>query len=317
MRSRGRGSDRGGSDTTVGASPAGARLEPGPRAPEPMPGSGRLHVVATPIGNLADLSPRARQVLASVSLILAEDTRHVRRLLNAHGVRTPARSLHEHNEAAEVPALLSRLRAGDDLALVSDAGTPLLADPGYRLVRACREAGIQVLAVPGPSAVTAALSVSGQPPYPFTFAGFLPAGASARRAVLEDLAGLPHTVVFFVSPHRLAAELAACSEVLGAAREAALLTELTKLHERCRCGRLADLASWAADTVSRGEYTLVIGPPKPVAAPEVDGGAARAALDDALAAGLELQEARRRAARVLGISRRQLYALLHDIGSES
>lgn len=316
MRNRGQGSGVRGPDTTVGTPPTGACPEPGARHPEPGPGRGRLYVVATPIGNLADLSPRARQVLASVRLILAEDTRHVRRLLNAQGVRTPARSLHEHNEAAEVPALLARLGTGDDLALVSDAGTPLLADPGYRLVRACREAGIPVLAVPGPSAVAAALSVSGQPPYPFTFAGFLPAGSAGRRAALAALAGLPHTIVVFVSPHRLAAELAACSETLGAAREGTLLAELTKLHERCQRGSLAELASWAAGVDARGEYTLVVGPPQPVPAPEVNGGAARAALDEALASGLELPEARRRAARALGISRRELYALLHDTGSE-
>ncbi|MFZ5788606.1 MAG: 16S rRNA (cytidine(1402)-2'-O)-methyltransferase [Acidobacteriota bacterium] len=270
--------------------------------------------MATPIGNLGDLSPRARQILASVRLILAEDTRYARRLLNSQGVATPTRSLHEHNEATEVPALLARLGAGDDVALVSDAGTPLLADPGYRLVRACREAGISVLAVPGPSAVAAALSVSGQPPYPFTFAGFLPAGVSARRSALEALAGLRHTIVVFVSPHRLAAELAACSDTLGASRDAALLAELTKLHERCHRGTLAELAAWAAVADARGEYTLVVGPPEPVPAPAVDSAAAHRAFEQALASGLELSEARRHAARALGITRRELYSLLHQTG---
>jgi 16S rRNA (cytidine1402-2'-O)-methyltransferase len=289
--------------------PDPAVSEPGARSPAPA-SPGCLYVVATPIGTLGDLSPRAREVLASVELVLAEDTRHVRKLLNHFAIATPARALHEHNEEREAPSLVARMAAGATLALVSDAGTPLLADPGFRLVRACRAAGVPVLSVPGPSAVTTALSVAGLPPYPFTFAGFLPPAAGARRTILAALAALPHTLVVFVSPHRLGAELAACAEALGGEREAALLAELSKLHERHLGGTLAGLAAAAGSLEVRGEYTLVIGPPPPapVAVPTV--ASAAAALDAALAAGLTLPEARRQAARALGISRRELYALL-------
>ena len=282
-----------------------------PRTPGRGAGGGRLFVVATPIGNLSDLSPRAREILAGVRLVLAEDTRQVRKLLNHYGITTAARALHEHNEAHETPRLLAELHAGAEFALVSDAGTPLLADPGYRLVRACREGGIEVLAAPGPSAVAAALSVAGLPPVPFTFAGFLPPKAAARAAALAALAPLPHTLVVFLSPHRLRAELEACAASLGGGREAALLAELTKIHERCRRGPLAELAAWAANAVSRGEYTLVVGPPSVAAAaaeaPTPD--AARAAVEAALAHGLGLAAARREAALALGVTRRELYAL--------
>ncbi len=275
------------------------------------PRTGRLFVVATPIGNLQDLSPRAREVLAEVELILAEDTRRVRKILNHFSIPTRARSLHEHNETAATPVLVHRLASGAAMALVSDAGTPLVADPGYRLVRACREAGVEVLAVPGPSAPVAALSVAGLPPYPFTFAGFLPATSGARRRALEVLAVLPHTVVLFLSPHRLPAELADCAAVLGAERQAALLAELTKVHERCLRGSLGELAAALAGGAALGEHTLVVGPREDAApAGTADPATARRALEAALAGGLSLQDARRAAARALGIPRRQLYTLL-------
>ena len=264
---------------------------------------GRLYVVATPIGNLGDLSPRSREVLASVRLVLAEDTRHVRKLLNHFGIPTATRALHEHNEAREVPRLLADLAAGAEFALVSDAGTPLLADPGYRLVRGCRQLGIPVLAVPGPSAVAAALAVSGLPAVPFTFAGFLPPKAT-------EMASLPHTLVLFISPHRLRNELEACASSLGPTREAALLAELTKLHERCVRGVLGQLASWAATAEVRGEYTLVVGPPLAAAAVAPTPETARDALDETVARGLDLATARRETARALGISRKELYVLL-------
>jgi len=282
-----------------------------PRAPNPAEGGGRLFVVATPIGNLSDLSPRACEILAGVRLVLAEDTRHVRKLLNHYGITTAARALHEHNEAREVPRLVAELQGDAEFALVSDAGTPLLADPGYRLVRACRESGIEVLAVPGPSAVAAALSVAGLPPVPFTFAGFLPPRPGARAAALAAVATLPHTLVLFLSPHRLRPELEACADTLGGGREGALVAELTKIHERCERGSLAELAAWSAVAAPRGEYTLVVGPPAVAAAtgeaatPE----AARAAVEAALARGFDLAAARREAARALGITRRELYAL--------
>ena len=316
MRSRGPGSGVRGPDHSpppAGAAPEGASDTTGAA---PAPGGGCLFVVATPIGNLGDLSPRAREVLAGVAAVLAEDTRRIRKLLNHFAIKTPARPLHEHNEAREVPRLLAALAAGAQLALVSDAGTPLLADPGYRLVRACRERGIGVLAVPGPSAVPAALAVAGLPPIPFTFAGFLPARGGARAAALQARAGLPHTLVLFLSPHRLEEELAACADVLGGERESALLAELSKLHERCEWGTLGEVRSRLAGVAPRGEFTLVVGPPPVAATPAATPGAARAALDRALASGLPLAEARREAARRLGIPRRELYALLQMDRSE-
>lgn len=287
-----------------------ARAE-APRSAGTEPQSpGRLWVVATPIGNLHDCSPRALETLRRVGTVLAEDTRHVRTLLTHFGIATPAQALHEHNEARAVPTLVARLCAGEEMALVSDAGTPLLSDPGFKLVRACREAGIAVLAVPGPSAVVTALAVSGLPPVPFTFLGFLPPKAGARARLLAGLRTLPHTLVVFVSPHRLGDELAACAEALGADRPAALCSELTKLHERCRQGTLAELAVWAEDGEARGEHTLVVGPGAAPAAADVDREEARRALDAALAQGLPLAGARRAAAAALGISRRRLFELL-------
>jgi len=282
-----------------------------PRSPVPVPRAGRLFVVATPIGNLGDLSPRAREVLSTVAMVLAEDTRRVRKLLNHFAITTQVRALHEHNEAREVPRLLTELAAGRDLGLVSDAGTPLLSDPGYRLVHACRKGGFEVLAVPGPSAVAAGVAVAGLPPVPFTFAGFLPSRAAGRITFLAGLAPLPHTLVLFLSPHRLAVELVVCARHLGGRREAVLLAEMTKVYERCERGTLAELAERMQSVLPRWEYTLVVGPPPEVAAPAVSAAAAQAALDAALASGLPLAEARREAARQLGISRRELYALIY------
>jgi 16S rRNA (cytidine1402-2'-O)-methyltransferase len=272
--------------------------------------AGRLWVVATPIGNLGDFSPRAREVLARVHAVLAEDTRRVRKLLNHCRITTPARALHEHNEAEMVPRLVAEIASGAELALVSDAGTPVLADPGFRLVRACRQHRLPVLAVPGPSAVATALAVAGLPPTPFTFAGFLPPRASARATALAALAPLPHTLVLFLAPHRLADELAACAEHLGREREAALLAELSKLHERCLSGPLRELVAAAASAEARGEFTLVVGPPQQAERATPTRAVAELALERALARGRALPEARREAARALRISRRQLYELL-------
>lgn len=221
---------------------------------------GVLHVVATPIGNLADLSPRAQQVLRDVDAICAEDTRHTRALLAHFGIDTPALALHEHNEEALAGRVVARLLAGESLALVSDAGTPLVSDPGFRLVRAAREAGVRVSPVPGPSAVVAALSVAGLPSDRFTFEGFLPAKATARREALARLAGEPRTLVFYESSHRIIETLADMRGAFGDDRPAALARELTKLFETVLDGSLADLqAQVDADPNQRkGEFVVVV-----------------------------------------------------------
>ena len=221
---------------------------------------GRLDVIATPIGNLGDLSPRAQQALAEANLIAAEDTRHTGALLQAVGLSRPMVSLHEHNESGRVPELVARLEAGEVIALVSDAGTPLLSDPGFELVRAAAARGIKVQAIPGPSAITAALAVAGLPTDRFCFEGFLPAQAGERRARLGGLASESRTLVFFEAPHRIAAFLADSSEIFGADRNVAVTRELTKLHETIYRGTLAELAARARDeeNFARGEITVVV-----------------------------------------------------------
>lgn len=221
---------------------------------------GTLYVVATPIGNLGDISARAVQILTMVDAILAEDTRVSARLLAQYGIATPVHSLHEHNERGRVPALVARLTGGQTLALISDAGTPLISDPGYLLVRAAHEAGLPVRAVPGPSAVTAALSVCGLPVHRFAFEGFLAPRAAARRRALQALRSETRTLVLLEAPHRLAALLADLVEVFGAQRRVCLSRELTKLHETVRTGTAGELAQWvgADPDQQRGECVLVI-----------------------------------------------------------
>ncbi|UNK56512.1 16S rRNA (cytidine(1402)-2'-O)-methyltransferase [Pseudoxanthomonas daejeonensis] len=219
-----------------------------------------LHVVATPIGNLGDLSPRAQQVLREVDAVCAEDTRRSGQLLAHFGIGTPLLALHEHNEQQLAERLVARLLAGESLALVSDAGTPLVSDPGYRLVRAARAAGVRVSPVPGPSALVAALSVAGLPSDRFAFEGFLPAKASARRERLAELAGETRTLVFYESSHRIDESLADLRAAFGDGRPAVLGRELTKLFETVLDGSLADLhARVLADADQRkGEFVLVV-----------------------------------------------------------
>jgi 16S rRNA (cytidine1402-2'-O)-methyltransferase len=230
--------------------------------------TGRLQVVATPIGNLADLSERAREALAGADVIAAEDTRHTASLLKAAGIAKPLLSLHEHNESRRVPALLARLARGERVALVSDAGTPLLSDPGYELVHAAVAAGFEVSVIPGPSAITAALAVAGLPTDRFCFEGFLPARERERRAALAALTQEPRTLVFFEAPHRIAAALADMATVLGAERAAVVARELTKAHETIYRGTLHELAARAAAEANfaRGEITLVVRGAAPTAA---------------------------------------------------
>ncbi|MCI2262874.1 16S rRNA (cytidine(1402)-2'-O)-methyltransferase [Xanthomonas indica] len=221
---------------------------------------GTLHVVATPIGNLADLTPRAQETLRSVAAICAEDTRRSGQLLAHFGIERPLLALHEHNEEALSQRIVARLLEGQSLALVSDAGTPLVSDPGYRLVRAARAAGVRVSPVPGACAAIAALSVAGLPSDRFAFEGFLPAKASARRERLVRLAGEPRTLVFYEASHRIAESLADCRAAFGDARPAVLARELTKLFETVLDGTLADLHARveADDNQRKGEFVLMV-----------------------------------------------------------
>jgi 16S rRNA (cytidine1402-2'-O)-methyltransferase len=225
-----------------------------------LPSAGRLEVVATPIGNLGDLSARAREVLAAADLIAAEDTRRTAQLLNAIGVSGQLISLHDYNEEARIEPLLQQLKAGKVIALVSDAGTPLLSDPGFGLVRAAAAAGIEVRAVPGASAVTAALSIAGLATDRFAFEGFLPSRAGERRALLARLAAEARTLVLFEAPHRIAATLSDLARSFGEQRAAVVTRELTKMHESVYRGTLRELCAMArADAdFARGEITVVV-----------------------------------------------------------
>jgi 16S rRNA (cytidine1402-2'-O)-methyltransferase len=277
--------------------------------------TGRLFVVATPIGNLDDITLRALRVLSTADLVAAEDTRHSRALLAHHGVERPLIALHEHNEEQQSQRLLERLQAGQSIALVSDAGTPLLSDPGYRLVALAAAAGIEVVAVPGPSALTAALSISGLPTDRFAFEGFLPARRSARVKALARLHGEARTMVFFESSHRIAESLADLCESFGCERPAALCRELTKQFETVLRGSLAEIAQRVGADANqrRGEFVVVVAGYS---------GAADAAFPEALRLARELQpligasQAARTAARLMDVSRRTLYEALGKMGSE-
>jgi 16S rRNA (cytidine1402-2'-O)-methyltransferase len=271
--------------------------------------AGRLYVVATPIGNLDDITLRALRVLSEADVIAAEDTRHTRALLARHGLDRPLLALHEHNEERQAPRLLERLQGGESVALVSDAGTPLLSDPGYRMVGLAASAGIEVVAIPGPSAVTAALSISGLPTDRFSFEGFLPSRHAARLRALEELQGEPRTLVFFESSHRIAASLADMATALGEERQAAVCREMTKQFETVLRGTLAELgARVEADADQRrGEFVLIVaGSDSP----------ADTALPQAVRLARELQpvlgasQAARTAARLLDVPRRVVYEAL-------
>ncbi len=267
--------------------------------------NGSLYVVATPLGNLKDLAPRAVDVLREVALIAAEDTRHSATLCQHWDIRTPLISLHDHNERSRLDGLVARLQGGESIALVSDAGTPLISDPGYLFVRAVREAGLSVFAVPGPNAAIAALSVAGIPCDRFAFEGFPPAPGGARRAFFTALADEARTLVFYESPHRLAASLADLSAIFGPAREAALVRELSKRFEEGVLATLGALAERVNAHPPKGECVLVVR-----GAPEV----ADAAVDEGervlgpLLEELPLRQAVDLATRITGAPRKALYA---------
>jgi 16S rRNA (cytidine1402-2'-O)-methyltransferase len=273
---------------------------------------GRLQVVATPIGNMGDISARARQALESANAVAAEDTRHSGTLLQTLGISRPLLSLHAHNETQRVPEILARLAAGETIALISDAGTPLLSDPGFELVRAASEAGMEIESIPGPSAITAALAIAGLPVSRFCFEGFLPARERERRAHLAGLVDEPRTLVFFEAPHRIAATLADLAAQLGSDRHAVAARELTKAHETIYRGSLAQLAQRAAteDNFRRGEITLVVAGAAR-AASGIDAVLLRRAID-LLSKELSPSRAAAIAAQLTGATRAEAYALIQQ-----
>ncbi|NCF16033.1 MAG: 16S rRNA (cytidine(1402)-2'-O)-methyltransferase [Gammaproteobacteria bacterium] len=277
--------------------------------------SGTLFIVATPIGNLEDLTPRASQTLAAVDLVAAEDTRHTKRLLSTIGAKPALMSLHDHNEEQAVHGLIESLKDGKDVALVSDAGTPLVSDPGYRLVKAAHEQGVTVVPIPGPSAVTAALSAAGLPTDRFCFEGFAPAKSAARRKWLQDLVAEERTLVMFESVHRIADCLADLVDIFGADRKAFIGRELTKMYEQCvqeTLGRLQKLVG-DSEIVSKGEFVIVIAGAEPSAETTLD----LDSLLTELAAHLSAKDAARVAANVSGQKRNDMYQRLLLLKDES
>lgn len=275
--------------------------------------SGHLYVVATPIGNLRDLSPRALEVLGAVDAICAEDTRTSGALLAHFGVRRPLLALHEHNEDQIAASLVARLRAGETLALISDAGTPLISDPGFALVRAARAAGLPVVAVPGPCAAVAALSISGLPSDRFLFVGFLPHKPGARRAALEALAAEMATLVIYESSHRIADSLDDLA-ALFPQRRVCVARELTKLFEESHCAPAVELPAWLAANPHRakGEFVLVIeGAPEAAPAGQADVDRVLRVLVRELGA----SQAARLAAEITGVKKRELYRRAVELGS--
>ncbi|WP_416796688.1 16S rRNA (cytidine(1402)-2'-O)-methyltransferase [Ciceribacter azotifigens] len=273
-----------------------------------------LYLVATPIGNLGDITLRALEALAGADVLACEDTRVTRVLLDRYGIHNRPIAYHEHNAELAGPKLLAALMEGKSVALVSDAGTPLVSDPGYRLGRMAIEAGCRVVPIPGASAPLAALVGSGLPNDAFFFAGFLPAKDKARRDRLEEVRDVPGTLLFFESPHRIGDTLASAADVLGAARPACVCRELTKTFEEFRRGTLAELAAYYdGDRVVKGEIVLVIGPPIPPEAPaqsDVD------ALLKRLAADLPAGKAATEAARRMGLPRKDLYQRILELKDE-
>ena len=269
--------------------------------------SGTLYLVPTPIGNLGDISRRMAETLEQADFIAAEDTRVTVKLLNHLGLKKPMVPYHRHNTGTGGQAILDRLQAGESCALVTDAGTPAISDPGEELVARCGEAGIPVCAIPGPCALVTALAVSGQPTGRFTFEGFLAMNKKNRRAHLESLQGEERTMIFYEAPHKLAATLRDLADTFGADRPLTLCRELTKLHEEVSRTTLGQAAAWYGENAPKGEFVLVVRGAEPL--PEGE-----ASLEDGLdlvdrlrGEGMSLRDAVKRAARELGLSRNELY----------
>ncbi len=278
--------------------------------------SGTLYLCATPIGNRADITERVRETLASADLIAAEDTRHSRSLLDYYGIDTPLTSYHEHNKYEKAEELLGLLLQGKNIALITDAGTPSISDPGEVLVRRCHESGVAVTSLPGACALVTALSVSGFPSRRFVFEGFLPQEAKERKAVLASLAGERRTVILYEAPHRLVKTLGQLQEALGA-RKICICRELTKVHEEAVWTTLPEAALFWTENEPRGEYVLVLEGLSEEAAAEQ--GKARWSgisltehLERYLAQGLDKKEAMKRMAEDRGVSRREIYQGLLD-----
>lgn len=281
-------------------------------APHPGP-SGRLFVVSTPIGNMGDFTFRAVETLRAVTLVLAEDTRHSRPLLDRYEIATPLASYHEHNEARMVPRVLEALRAGSDVALVSDAGTPLVSDPGGRLVRAVVEAGFQVVPIPGASALLAALVGSGLGAERFTFFGFLPRKGRERTEALRELASLGHTAILYEAPGRVADTLADLAGAEQGSRAVVVARELTKTFEEFRRGTLEELAAYYRESPPRGEVVIVLGAAAPsVASEEEREAAARARAHALRASGMTARDVAAALAQELGLPRNQAYRLAQE-----
>jgi len=281
------------------------------------PAKGVLYVVATPIGNLSDMSRRAVEVLSSVDRIAAEDTRRTGRLLQHYAIHTPMVALHEHNERELAPQLVQQMEQGQTLAMVSDAGTPLISDPGFRMVRLAREAGVPVVPVPGPSALVAALSASGLPTDHFVFEGFLPSRQTARKARLQALRSEQRTLIFYEASHRILDCLKDMLVGFGVERRAVLARELTKQFETIRDGTLQDLVRWISDDPNqqKGEFVVLVEGEQAAEAHAVDAEAERVL--NALLDELPIKTAAKLAARITGVNKRALYDRALQIKSEN
>ena len=294
--------------------PAADAAAPVADGPAPLPAG--LYLAATPIGAADDVTLRALDALARADVIAAEDTRRAAQLMAIHGVDRRGRPMipyHDHNGASQRPKLLARIEAGESVVCVSDAGTPLIADPGWRLAREAIDRGLPVAALPGASALLAALTVSGLPTDRFLFAGFAPPKQSARRRFFAEFAPTPATLVFYESPRRLAAALADMAEVYGAERPAAVCRELTKLHEETRRGSLGDLAAAYAGAPPKGEIVVLVGPPGET---ETDADTLDEALTEALAR-VGVRDAAREVSAALGLPKREVYARALELSGSS